>query len=145
MICLVCDEPLPQAGVIRLLIGAVDYNEDGIPFFVQEECDSFRDGTSTKWLCSGCAAEHQVLVDSSGDEECGAVDGLNVCGQAFEAASSPQSETVLRLEEGEFWDNRSNKGPRKKFEALSYAHIHFDCACTAWSLPLLGIPPDEAP
>lgn len=142
--CLACDEPLIKSGAFRLRIGAVDYKNNGT-FFVQEPCDSFRDGSRTKWICLRCATDHNVFIDDLEYDVCGAIDGQTRCGQTFEPVNSQCSETVLLLEWGELTTNHSHKGPKVWFHKEIGGHIHFNCACDVWRIPLWDFEPQDAP
>jgi len=150
--CVACGEPLNGPGVFRIRIGGVTYDEQHGALFIQERCDSFRDGSMTQWLCVRCANQHGVYVDDLEDDVCGAVDGRSSCGGTFEPIESEQSETVLRLEWGTVMENISGKGPGETFVVqkdedgdLIGGHIHFICACDAWRIPLWDIEPADTP
>ena len=140
-----CGEPLTERGMFRLRIGAVYYDDNHGAQFIQEECDGFRDGTLTNWLCRECGAQNDVYIDDLEDNICGAVDGGNRCGQTFEPADSPQSETVIRLEWGGFSPNKSGKGPDMKFVPEVGGHIHFNCACDSWGIPIWDVEAQDTP
>jgi hypothetical protein len=140
-----CDEPLVGPGVFRLRIGGVTYDENHGAQFIQERCDSFRDGTLTKWLCVRCATQHKVFIDDLEYDVCGAINGSARCGSTFEPVESPQSETVLLVEWGTQCKNASDKGPDETFIIQTGGHIHFNCACDAWEMPIWNIEPTDTP
>jgi len=140
-----CDESLTGPGVFRLRIGGVTYDENHGARFIQERCDSFRDGTLTKWLCVNCAAQHKVYVDDLEYDVCGAVGGRARCGMTFEPVESSQSETVLLVEWGSLCENASGKGPAEAFITEVGGHIHFSCACDVWGMPIWNIDPADTP
>ena len=142
-VCFACDEPLPGPEAFRIRIGGVAYDERHGARFIQESYDEFRDGSQIKWLCRSCAVEHDVFVDELELDVCRAVEGRTHCNNTFEPACSKQSETVLLIEWGAF--TCGDKGPGVTFVSAAKGHIHFNCACDAWRLPLYDIPPAEAP
>lgn len=134
-----CDEPLLGPGVFRIRIGGITYDENRGARFIQERCDSFRDGKLTKWMCIRCATNHGVYVDDLEYDVCGAVDGGIRCGSTFEPIDSTQSETVLLVEWGSLCENASDKGPGEAFIAEVGGHIHFNCACDVWRMPIWNL------
>lgn len=166
-LCIACDEPLPGPEAFRIRIGGVIYDENHGAQFVQEECDVFRDGSTTKWLCRSCAVEHDVYISELEFDSCQAVDGRTPCNQTFEPSFTAQSECVLLVEWGSLdFTGKSNpfvtakkepdlrcprcrgrgRAGREECRCVEVAgHIHYNCACDSWRLPLYDIPPKEAP
>ncbi len=141
-----CDEPLLGPGAFRLRIGGITYDDSYGARFVQERCDSFRDGSLTKWMCVRCASSYGVYVDDLEYDVCGAIDGGARCGNTFEPVESPQSETILLVEWGSLCENASGKGPSETFISEVGGHIHFNCACEAWNMPIWNLDePTDAP
>ena len=170
-VCLTCDEPLPGPEAFRISIGGVTYDDIHGTCFVQKDYDDFRDGSQMKWLCRPCAIEHDIFIGELALDVCLAVEGRDLCNHTFEPACSKQSETVLLVEWGSLgFEGKGNafvvakKDPdsscpncggrgitgRGKFIRkcrCNYVagHIHYNCACDAWRLPLYDIQPAEAP
>jgi hypothetical protein len=92
-----------------------------------------------------CAAQHDVFVDDLDYDVCGAIDGEARCGSTFEPIESSQSETVLLVEWGALTANVSGKGPDETFITEVGGHIHFNCACDAWRIPIWDVDPMDAP
>ena len=144
-LCMACGEALIGPGVFKIRIGGVTYDDNHGARFIQERCDSFRDGSTTQWLCVRCADQQGVYIDDLETDVCGAIDGGTRCGQTFEPAESYQAETVLLLEWGKLMDNVSGKGPSVTFVSEVSGHIHFVCACDVWRIPIWNIEPTDTP
>ena len=150
-ICLTCDEPITGPEAFRILIGGVTYDTRNRLRFIRG-VDEFRDGSKTKWLCRRCALEHDIYVDELEFDICRAVEGQTPCNEPFEPLDGigEPSECVLRIEWGKFVFNEGGKGADVGFEPLkpkevNCGHVHYNCAESAWGLPLYSIPPPESP
>ena len=111
--------------------------------FVQDYNDHFRDDTKTKWLCRQCAEIVGLYIENLELDACRVPEGETICGCTFEPIESDNSESVLLVEWGKFCP--SDKGPDEVFIANHSAHVHFNCACDGWGLPLWNIDPSDTP
>jgi len=146
--CLNCDNSIVGPGVFRIRIGGVTYDDVHGALFVQTPEDYFRDHTKTKWLCVECATEKEIYIDELEADACRAPDGLGAtCGQTFEPVDNvDQSECVLLIEWGVL--QKAAKGPGEAFvtdKEVPAGHVHYNCACEGWELPLWSIEPKDAP
>lgn len=142
-VCLKCDRPILTAWAFRIRIGGVTYDEYHGALFQQDENDYFRDHSKTKWLCRQCAEESGVYVAQLDTDTCRAPEDTEQCGCTFEPLESDQAESVLLVEWGQFCP--SQKGPGEMFMSSQSGHVHFNCACDGWGLPLWSIEPSDTP
>jgi hypothetical protein len=141
--CLKCDESIVGPWAFRIRIGGVTHDEFHGTLFVQDPADHFLDYTKTKWLCRRCAEESGLWIGHLKLDACRVPDGLITCKQPFQPVEEPNCESVLLVEWGQFCTG--DKGPGEMFLAANSAHVHFNCACDGWGLPLWSISPGDTP
>jgi hypothetical protein len=140
--CLGCDLEISERGLFRIRIGGILYDEQGVKFS-QSQDDYFGDHTSTKWLCNRCAEERSLYINELGTEKCLAPECGTICDQTFEPVTSLVSESVLLIEWGRMCP--SLKAGGEAFQAEYQAHVHYNCACDGFDLPLWNISPQDEP
>ena len=140
--CLVCDEPAGDS-CFRIRVGGVEHDIENGTQFAQTLQDCFEDGTYIKWLCRRCAENAELFIDELKLDDCQAPEGTGCCNCDFEPLSSEDSGSVLRIEWGQVVT--SNKGPGEMFVSEAAGHVHFNCACDGWGLPLYSLDPQDCP
>jgi hypothetical protein len=141
--CLLCDESIEDY-CYRILVGGITYDDLHGAQFIQLPADSFTDGTKAKWLCLRCATNAELYIKDLDTESCQAPEGFVKCDRGFEDMSNPlQDESVLCIEWGHLVP--SDKQAGEAFISEIRAHVHFNCACDAWRLPLHCLEPQDFP